>query len=662
MELSQERRQIFQLIPDDKHKIEGPLVVKSRRVIVGSAESCDVVMNYPDVSGIHAVIEITKDGFKLYDMNSKNGSYINDNKVVVSSFNEGDTLKFSSHSFIFKKYVKNELPPVLDMIEPSLPPMMEMKVEIPEIKKAPQLPTGIEPNPVSKVKYPLAKDPKAEFSEYIFEDTEKLYPIFKYELDKQSVEVAILYNGRIFSVSYLGDSNKTYSLSGVEKKLDEVELPTLGKNDKILFLEIRGNEQFVHVPEGYESSLLSDRTNAEKNAKTYLLEDDDILILSKNNSQIFVRKSESPPKVASAPIFSKDKDLNKFLFLIYFLVFAFMGIVAIIDVDKEKEEEKAPERIATILHKPKPKKLVLTKSIAKTEDKPKEIIQKADVTPVKDKTPEKPVEKQTEKTPEKAPKVEAPKKVEKQAPVKKVAPNKGPTVKKPMAGPKNNDQIAKTPVKSVKPSPKKSVAPAKTQGMVQTYKSVDFKSTINNLLAKGGSASSVAKAAKDSGEIGVTGVATPGGGGALETAKASTEVGSLTGATVGRLDTATGVKGIVDKKTIYMAGIPDKTVVMGGMDPDVIRRILREHIPQFRYCYQKELDAANESFSGLIEMNFIIGSRGQVTKAGVESESVLPSGVQGCVVSVLKGISFPKPQGGGIVEVNQPFNFFPTRR
>ena len=31
-----------------------------------------------------------------------------------------------------------------------------------------------------------------------------------------------------------------------------------------------------------------------------------------------------------------------------------------------------------------------------------------------------------------------------------------------------------------------------------------------------------------------------------------------------------------------------------------------------------------------------------------------------CVAGVIKGIEFPKPKGGGGVQVNYPFNFRPT--
>ena len=116
----------------------------------------------------------------------------------------------------------------------------------------------------------------------------------------------------------------------------------------------------------------------------------------------------------------------------------------------------------------------------------------------------------------------------------------------------------------------------------------------------------------------------------------------------------------MDKRGIITAGLPGETVVLlGSMDPDIIRRILMEHLSQFRYCYQKELNTAPESFSGVINLVFSIGASGHVTKAGLGGGSDdLPSVVNNCVLDVLRGIKFPEPKGGGIVEVRQPMNFF----
>ena len=121
-------------------------------------------------------------------------------------------------------------------------------------------------------------------------------------------------------------------------------------------------------------------------------------------------------------------------------------------------------------------------------------------------------------------------------------------------------------------------------------------------------------------------------------------------------------EGLSAKNHLATAGLPSDEMPRGGMDPDVIRTILLNHVPQFRECYQKELDSSEKVFGGFGKFNFIIASSGYVSRARVDLDNGVPKSVNKCIIRELKRISFPKPQGGGTVEVNQPFNFRVKRR
>ncbi len=157
------------------------------------------------------------------------------------------------------------------------------------------------------------------------------------------------------------------------------------------------------------------------------------------------------------------------------------------------------------------------------------------------------------------------------------------------------------------------------------------------------------------------GIITGSRNGTVETAKILTNVGSLTGATVGTIGSSKGSEGLSTKGTVVLAGIPDETVILGSMDPNVIRRILMEHLAQFRYCYQSELDSTEKpkDVSGVIQLNFNIGLRGEVQRVNIGGGTAITPKVKGCVGDILRDITFPAPKGGGIVEVKQPMNFYP---
>jgi len=638
-----ERRQLFELNPTDRAK--SAKLVDKRRTLIGKAETCDIILDFPDISPVHAILEITKDGNKVYDLNTKSGTFVNGQKVVAGEYKEGDKIKFGSHEFIYKKFVKEELPPpILQMLDPTLPEKFKpSEIVVPVVKEEKKIKAPPRPAYVPKVAYPLGADPKAATSQYIFEEGDSLIPIFDYEPNQSSVEVITHFNDKIFSVDYLPLKNGKYPLVGRAKKDLDIELPLLGKKERMEFLNISGGSVSVSPPLGFESLVLNDQ---QKSIGPIYLKTDDLVRFYKNNVQILVRLGPKPPFVKTAPFISKDKQLIKILAIIYLLLLILLFFIALSTVDeekeKEKDKEKAPERIARILNKPKPI----------IEEKP---LEQVAVTP----------KPEPEKIPEvkKVEVVEAPKPAPKAPPKKATPPQAKVEMKKPIVTQKvSKDKAPPAPPKTKGPKAPPGKIVAKTQpGPVNTF-SLNFKANISKTLAKGEqvSESSSSTGAADS-EIGVAGGVGSGGATSVKKADIAKGVGSLKGVAGGSLDTAEGVAGLSNKESVYSVGMPGRTVVLGSMDPDLIRKILRDNVPLFSNCYQKELEGSGD-ISGLVKLNFEIGSSGSVGKASTTTaESKIPQSVLSCVTSVLKGISFPPPMGGGSVEVVQPLNLQPKR-
>jgi len=96
--------------------------------------------------------------------------------------------------------------------------------------------------------------------------------------------------------------------------------------------------------------------------------------------------------------------------------------------------------------------------------------------------------------------------------------------------------------------------------------------------------------------------------------------------------------------------------VTGDLDKAIIRRYIKRNIQKIQYCYEKEL-LAKSNLAGTVQTQFFITPNGNVassTGSGVDPE------VANCVAGVIKGIEFPKPKGGGGVQVNYPFTFRPA--
>lgn len=649
----------YQLIAESKstHSLGGAL--KTGRHLIGRSESCDFIISSEIVSSVHAVLEISPSGIKIFDMNSMNGTLVNGEKVIARDINLGDTLSFGNIEFKLQAYAPTpELPPVLDALEPVRGQASTMKNTNEGASELPKTPSPVTEVDVPYIVYPLSSDPNSDYSEYIFEDRDELYPIFKYELNKMAVEIIILFGDNVYSVDYLPQKDGVYQITGLMKKANEVEFPYLAKNEKLPFIEISSGNCLVHQLHNYDLLYLSDNDVKASHAGNVNLQDNDIVKLSNGNLEIYVRKVSAPPKVKMAPFFRRDKDLKKYIALVIFLILIPLISLQFITVE-EPENVPDPERIATILYK---QKLTVNtnKTVERTEKKKIEKKQKAK----EKKVALKKTEPKKSANPLKSTKA---KEVVKKAPGNKEA-SKVQVVKKvdkPL--PKKSQEVSKNPSKSkaTKSNNQKQVRFSNTNttavGNVDVYKSINFKSTVNSLMAKGGSLSG-ARTATNSGSNSLSNTSISGGVENIKNATVDGQVGSLTGSTVGKIGTTKGAGGLSAKTGVYTAGIPSETVVLGSMDPDVIRRILRENIPQFRSCYQRELNRNNsKDISGSIRLVFTIAASGSVSTAGVDGQTALPANVKRCVVGVLRGIQFPSPLGGGTVDVKQPFNFYPKR-
>ncbi len=642
----------------DKTPIHCPVLKTGKQYLIGRENGADVIIPVETISGIHAVLEVTYQGIRIYDMNSTNHTFVNDEKVIAKDIKIGDTIRFGNSAFVLSEYVDQaDLPPALDILEAKsgkasvvneLPPKLDLPSESKEIKK--------EEGP--RVVYPLAADPKSEYSEYIFEDKNTIYPIFKYEMGKQAVEIIILFKDSIFSVDYLPDMDGIYHMVGAYPDKSQVEFPYLGAKDKIPVVEISGGKISVYKLSGYNVTHLADKNLATPKGDVINLGNNDIVKQQLKDLEIYIRKVAAPPKVDYAPLFKKDDDLKKYILLVLFLI-VFPLIVFTMwkgeeIAEEEKKKDPEPERIATILYK---QKLYLSKNqaIEKTENAP-ERVQKAPVSKVSEKPqPIKEAGDVKQPTPNKLD--PGSKTAETKQIVKKGNPKAAPV----QAGPRST-QAGTPKVAAPSANTQFSQSNQPLRGTVDVFKSDDFKGAISSIMAKGGTLQGARVAGSNSGSAsGEVASANIGGStGNIKSANVAGDVGSLTGATVGVIGTSAGAEGLSAKTGVYTVGIPSETVVLGSMDPDVIRRILRDHIGQFRYCYQKELDASgNRSMQGLIKLDFVIGATGNVTNASVDDSSNLPGNVKRCVVNVLRGIRFPAPESGGTVEVRQPFNFYP---
>jgi TonB family protein len=104
--------------------------------------------------------------------------------------------------------------------------------------------------------------------------------------------------------------------------------------------------------------------------------------------------------------------------------------------------------------------------------------------------------------------------------------------------------------------------------------------------------------------------------------------------------------------------IPGQATVRGSLDREIIRRIIRRHINEVKYCYEQEL-TQRPDLGGRILVRFTIAASGQVIASDLQNSTVGDARVERCIVAAVHRWEFPKPLDGGLLQVSYPFVLTP---
>ncbi|HET6149773.1 MAG TPA: AgmX/PglI C-terminal domain-containing protein [Polyangia bacterium] len=100
-------------------------------------------------------------------------------------------------------------------------------------------------------------------------------------------------------------------------------------------------------------------------------------------------------------------------------------------------------------------------------------------------------------------------------------------------------------------------------------------------------------------------------------------------------------------------------VVKGGLDREIIRRIIRRRLNEVKFCYEQAL-VTQPGLGGRVLVRFAIAPTGQVLSSVVESSTLGNPRVELCTAQAVRRWEFPRPTGGGMVMVSYPFVMAPA--
>lgn len=580
-------------------RIPEAFVLDRKKLIIGSGDQCDIQLKLQGISSVHAFIFVKGEGFMVKDLYSEGGVFVNGRRVEESFVGPNDVLTIGNLSFSAE--LLEDAPPVFNPDEQ----IVSSHVEAPSHFELPSK-EGLVfiDGEYCDIKFndeawtPSNKIPLVQFNgEYVDLDN-SIEPLeIVHQTKDRRLEVISYINGLMMDVTYLRLKDGEFFLGSDKKKKNTIPFHTLERS-KIFSIQ-DGKLRFFPT-DNIVPSVAWEKINLNEP-----------VFLTHGSEQISIRLVDHATGWSGIPLFYRDREFLNRASKVFAGVFLPMLLLLFVTIPTQEEVKEDTAIVYTI----KP-----------PVQKPTEVQEKSEVAATE-------VTSQTENT-----------------------------------GHKENEQQVKPKVEFAAASQKQKVvakatspAPAAAQPTPQPpVKAYEFKSSVA-LGSVTADAPNLNATGAANGKSGMKDVAFNAGSsdkGAL-VAGADIGVGKFNGSdSKGNGAGSYGARGLASKKGFDSAYLEPKTVVLGSMDPELLRKILREYIPQFRHCYQQELIAHDEKIKGILDLNFTIDAGGKVSKFDIRVKDAQFSkkGV-GCMGRVLGLIEFPKPKGGGVVDVRQPLNF-----
>ncbi len=591
-----------------------------KRILLGRFTGADISIDSQHISNYHAFIIIDNDGGgKVIDLDSANGIFVNGKKQSTSYFSSGDVLRFGDIEFQVLEHndhiaIKDEdanavikMDDVYKAPPPKLVPIENLAIIDGEY-------CNIEFNEKESVenKSLALLNCNFDFSDYVDTSIPSEYiPVFK-EQKHQSVEVSILSNGHIISIDYFPLKNRTYYISADTISENTVLLDCLQIHGRAPLVTVKKDKIKLFKIHGFDAvNLTNNSTDPFGNNEVFQCTPNDIISFGHKTIQVIVRITNSPPHLRSAPFWGRDRKFQVHMTK-YMSLFMSLGILLLfVDI---QPYSPPPEKAVSVVYR--------------EAEMPKEQLIPRNLQPQPESGDQPVVTQPTEKRAEAPPAIAAP----------------------PKAASSKPQKESSGPVEQVEGPGK----PMKAYAFKMNKSLTSFFSSQGPSVAKvniGKTGPGISNSTFSTSDVNMN-------NSRLVNSKNKAGNGKMGDDFSGSYDRSSGTKGIASKNGFDTAYIEPKTVVLGSMDPEVLRKILKDYLPQFRHCYNEELMEHSDAVQGTVDLMFTIGKDGKVTNLKLGSKSIkFSQRGTNCMANALKVIDFPKPKSGGVVDVRQPLNF-----
>jgi hypothetical protein len=96
--------------------------------------------------------------------------------------------------------------------------------------------------------------------------------------------------------------------------------------------------------------------------------------------------------------------------------------------------------------------------------------------------------------------------------------------------------------------------------------------------------------------------------------------------------------------------------VKGVLDKEIIRRVVRKHLNEVKFCYESRLMTKPDLY-GRVLTEFSIAGTGRVIASLIKQSTLADPSAEQCIAQAVSRWEFPKPDNSGLVIVQYPFAF-----
>jgi pSer/pThr/pTyr-binding forkhead associated (FHA) protein len=577
-------------------RFDMPFTLSKKKLLFGSAESCDLRISDRSISSYHAFFYLKgADGFMVKDLYSEAGVFVNGKRVDECFIGAGDVLTIGTISFSIE--ATEEEVEIIHQDSAILTVSQAESFELPPKAGLIYIDGEYCDIQFDESSYrPLENMPELIFEgDFIeLEETAEALEI-AHNVSAKKLEVITYMNGLMMDISYLNLKDGDYYLSPSRKNKFHIPFNTIEQSK--IFNVKKGSLHFYDLDAITPSVSWKD------------IDLSDTIFLTKGAEQISFRLVNESTRWGSLPFLYRDREFYKQASKVFASVFLPLLVLLFVSVpsNEQKDQEIAVVYKIPEMHKP-------IDALEKSDTKAETLTSQTENSGHKDNQ-------------------------------------------------QNSDKVEMSESSQNKKVLAKSSAPAAAQAAPVPpvpVKSYEFKSSVamNSLVGDAPKINTEGSAAKAAVKDATFNAGSVDDGQLV--AGADIGVSKFNGSDKsGAGKNSYGSRGLASKAGFDSSYLEPKTVVMGSMDPELLRRILREYIPQFRHCYQQELIGKSDKIKGTIDLNFTIGPEGRVAKHDIKAKDTrFSTKGLGCMGQVLSLIDFPRPKGGGVVDVKQPLNFF----